>query len=51
MPRDRASVEVEVAAGLDPLIVMLGEDGSDEPDEGGAIGEEPDDVFCTGFPC
>lgn len=37
-------VEAEIAAGFDPLVVLLGEDGSDEPDEGGAIGEDSDDI-------
>lgn len=37
-------VEAEVAAGFDPFIVLFGEDGADEPDQRGAVGEDPDHV-------
>jgi len=31
-------VESEVAAALGPFVVLLGEDGADEPDDRGAVG-------------
>lgn len=37
-------VEPEIAAAFDPLVALLCEYRADEPDEGGAIGEDPDDV-------
>jgi len=37
-------VESEVAAALSPLVVLLGEDGADEPDDRAAVGEDADDV-------
>lgn len=37
-------VESEVAASFDPLVVLLGQDRPDEPDQGGAIGEDPDHI-------
>jgi hypothetical protein len=37
-------VETEIAAPLDPLIVLHGEDGSDEADQRGAVGEDPDHI-------
>ena len=37
-------VESEVAAAFGPLVVLLGEDGPDEPDDAGPVGEDPDDV-------
>jgi len=37
-------VEAEVAATFGPLVVLLGEDGANEADEGVAVGEDPDDV-------
>jgi hypothetical protein len=37
-------VEAEVAASFDPVVVLLGQDGSDEADQGVAVGEDPDDV-------
>ena len=37
-------LEAEVAAALDPLVVLLGEDGADEAGQGVAVGEDPDDV-------
>ena len=33
-----------VAAGFGPLVVLLGEDGADEADDGVAAGEDPDHV-------
>ena len=38
------AVGAHVAAGDCPLVVLFGEDRSDEPDAGGAIGEDADDV-------
>jgi hypothetical protein len=35
---------VEVAPSFDPLIVLLGEHGADEADQGVAVGEDPHDV-------
>ncbi len=35
---------VHVAAGDGPLVVLFGEHGADEADDGGAVGEDPDDV-------
>jgi len=37
-------VEAEVAALLGPLIVLLGEDGSDEADDAVAVREDADDI-------
>ena len=37
-------VESEVAAAFGPFVVLLGQDGADEPDDRGAVGEDPDDV-------
>jgi hypothetical protein len=37
-------VESEVAAALGPLVVLFGEHGADEPDDGGAVGEEANHV-------
>ena len=34
----------EVAAGDGPLVVLIGEHGSDEADGGAVVGEDPDDV-------
>jgi hypothetical protein len=33
-----------VAAGFGPFVVLLGQDGADEPDDGVAVREDPDDV-------
>jgi hypothetical protein len=33
-----------VAAAFDPLVVLLGQDRSDKPDDAGSVGEDPDDV-------
>jgi len=30
--------------GLDPLVVLFGEDGADEADDGTPVGEDPDYV-------
>jgi len=37
-------VEAEVAAAFGPFVVLLGQDGADEADQGVAGGEDPDDV-------
>ena len=37
-------VEGEVAALLGPFVVLLGEHGADQADQGGAVGEDADDV-------
>ena len=37
-------VESEVAAAFGPFVVLLGQDGADEPDDRAAVGEDPDDV-------
>jgi hypothetical protein len=37
-------VEAEVAASFGPLVVLLGQDRADEPDQGVAAGEDADDV-------
>ena len=43
--RERARTsEAEVAAAFDPFVVLFGEDGSDEADEGASVGEDADDV-------
>ncbi len=34
----------EVATGDLPLVVLLSEDGADEADDGGRVGEDADDV-------
>jgi hypothetical protein len=37
-------VDAEVATAFGPFVVLLGEDGPDEPDDARAVGEDPDDV-------
>src|SRR5262245_27013788 len=37
-------LETEVAAAFGPLVVLLGQDGSDEPDDRAAMREDPDAV-------
>jgi hypothetical protein len=37
-------VEVEVAAALGPFVVLFGQDGADDADQGVAVGEDADDV-------
>jgi hypothetical protein len=37
-------VEAEVAASFGPLVVLLGQHGADEADQGVAAGEDPDHV-------
>ena len=37
-------VESEVAAAFGPFVVLFGQDGADEPDDAGPVGEDPDDV-------
>ena len=41
-------VESEVAAAFGPFVVLFGEDGADEPDDAGAVGEDADDVGAGG---
>ena len=38
------NVESEVAAAFGPFVVLLGQDGADEPDDRVAVGEDPDHV-------
>lgn len=38
------NVQAEVAAAFDPFVVLFGQDGADEADEGVAVGEGADDV-------
>lgn len=40
-------VEAEVAASFDPFVVLLGEHGADEADDGLAVGEDADNVCAT----
>ncbi len=47
MRRRRAlarDLQAEVTALFDPFVVLLGEYGADEADDGAAVGEDPDDV-------
>ena len=37
-------VEAEVAAAFGPFVVLFGQDGADEADQGLAVGEDADDV-------
>jgi hypothetical protein len=37
-------VDAEVAAAFGPFVVLLGQDGADEADQGVAVGEDTDDV-------
>ena len=37
-------LEAHVAALLGPFVGLLGQDRADQPDDGGAVGEDPDDV-------
>ena len=37
-------VRAEVAAGFGPFVVLFGQHGADEADQGGAVGEDADDV-------
>jgi len=37
-------LEAEVAALLDPFVVLFGQDCPDEADDGVAVGEDPNDV-------
>ena len=37
-------VQAEVAAALSPFVVLLGQDGAHEADQGVTAGEDPDDV-------
>lgn len=37
-------IDAEVAAAFGPLVVLLGQDGANEPDDGSTVGEDPDHV-------
>ncbi len=37
-------LEAEVAASFSPLVVLLGQDGADQADNGVTVGEDADDV-------
>jgi len=37
-------VESEVAAAFGPFVVLLGQDGAEESDDAGSVGEDADDV-------
>ena len=37
-------VEAQIAPPFDPFVVLFGEDGSDEADDRGAVGEDAHDV-------
>jgi len=37
-------VEAEVAAAFGPFVVLFGQHGADETDDGVAVGEDPDGV-------
>ena len=43
-PGPGQQLEAEVAAAFGPPVVLLGQDGADEADQGVAVGEDPDDV-------
>ena len=43
-------VEAEVAAAFGPFVVLFGEDGADEADEGVAVGVDADDVALPDAP-
>jgi hypothetical protein len=36
--------EAHVAATLGPFVILFGQDGADQPDQGGSVGEDADDV-------
>ncbi len=38
------NVEAELAAGFDPFVVLLSKHRTDEAEDGGAVGEDDDDV-------
>lgn len=42
-------VQSEVAAHLDPFVVLLGQDGADEADDRGPVGEDPHDVGASPY--
>jgi hypothetical protein len=46
--QDRAGssedIKSQVAAAFDPLVMLFGQHGADEADDGGAVGEDTDDV-------
>ena len=37
-------VEAEVAAGLDPFVMLFGQDGADEADKRVTVGEDTNDI-------
>jgi hypothetical protein len=37
-------VQAEVAAAFDPFVVLFGQDGADQADQGASVGEDADDV-------
>jgi hypothetical protein len=37
-------VQAEVAAAFDPFVVLLGQHGTDQPDDRGAVGEDADHI-------
>jgi hypothetical protein len=39
-------VQAEIAAPFDPLVVLFGEDRSDEPNPGGAVREDSNHIGC-----
>jgi len=41
-------VEAEVAAPFSPFVVLLGQDGPDQADHTGAVGEDAHDVGASG---
>ena len=43
-PGSFEDLEAEVAAALDPLVVLFGQDGADQPDHRVAVREDPDHV-------
>ena len=44
---DGDSAEAHVASGDAPFFVLLAEEGSDQADDGSAVGEDADDVGAT----
>jgi hypothetical protein len=43
-PAASEDVESEVAAAFGPFVVLLGQDGADEPGDARTVGEDPDDA-------
>ncbi|ODO45048.1 hypothetical protein A5M97_12980 [Streptococcus pneumoniae] len=42
-------LEAQVAPSFDPFVVLFGEDGSDEADDRGAVGEDAHDVGSASY--